>query len=196
MIKEGFTIDNPVTGSRTVVLQSDAWTAGTGWLLEVHAMPHARSDVPEHLHLNWTETFEIISGTALFSLDGAQSSIGAGDSIRVRPGQRHIHPWNGGETEMVYRQLNVFEPPDRNAAREVLGVFATVADLARVGKVNNRGEPRNPLQLAVMLKTLNRYGGYDAKLPVPVQNLMAATLGSLAEALKYRAIDPRYMGQG
>jgi hypothetical protein len=75
-------------------------------------------------------------------------------------------------------------------------VFATIAGLAREGKVNLRGELKNPLQLAATLKTLNKYGGYDAKLPRRVQDTLAATLGSLAEVLGYRAVYPQFVGEG
>jgi hypothetical protein len=69
MIQPGFTVDNPITGSRLVVIESDGETAGKGWLVESHNVPHAGPDVAEHLHLSWTERFEIIAGTAKYSLD-------------------------------------------------------------------------------------------------------------------------------
>jgi hypothetical protein len=193
MIHAGFTIQNPVTNSRTVVLESDAETKGMGWLLEVHIAPMARSDVPEHLHLTWTENFEIISGSAFYKLNGIQKSAAAGGKFVVMPGQLHIHPWNAGETEMIYRQTNTFEQPSPQAVQVVLGVFATRADLAREGKVDSSGRPKNPLQLAVTLRTLNKYGGYDARMPMAVQNLLSATLGRLAEVLGYKAVDPKYV---
>jgi hypothetical protein len=192
MIETGFAVDNPITGSHTIVLEDDAEIHGGGWLLEQHAVPHSRPDIPEHIHLTWTETFEIISGSAFYSLDGVQQTAEAGDVIVVGPRLRHIHPWNAGETELVYRQRDEFRPPDPTATREVRGVFATVADLAREGKVGQDGRVKNLLQQAVMLKVLNSHGGYDAKLPVWLQDGLGATLGSLAQALGYKAIDPRY----
>jgi mannose-6-phosphate isomerase-like protein (cupin superfamily) len=192
MIETGFAIDNPMTGSHTVVLEGNGETDGGGWLLEHRAVPHRRPDIPEHIHLTWTETFEIIAGSAFYSLDGVQGRAEVGDVIVVGPRQRHIHPWNAGETDLVYRQRDQFEPPDPTATQEVLGVFATVADLARQGKVGEDGRVKNPLQQAVMLKVLNRHGGYDASIPIWLQDALGATLGSLAGALGYRAIDPRY----
>jgi len=105
----------------------------------------------------------------------------------------HVHPWNAGDTEMVYRQVNDFGRPDRAAVQEVLGVFATINGLAEEGKIGRRGLPKNPLQLAATLRTLARYGGFDAKLPIPLQQLVSATLGRLAEALGYRGCYPRYI---
>jgi hypothetical protein len=195
MIRAGFTIQNPTTGSRTVVIESDVETKGMGWVLEVHCVPRALSDVPEHLHLTWTENFEIISGSAHYKLNGVQKTANTGEKFVVLPGQLHIHPWNAGDTEMVYRQINKFDQPSSEAVQDVLGVFATRAGLAREGKVDKRGRPKNPLQLAVTLRTLNKYGGYDASVSVGVQNFLGATLGRLAEVLGYKAVYPQYVNE-
>jgi hypothetical protein len=191
MIHAGFTIDNPFTKSRAVVLESDVETKGNGWLLEVRCPPKGRPDGGEHLHLTWTETFEIISGTAYYKLDGSQHTAQAGQKFVVLPRHAHIHPWNAGDTEMVYRQSDQFEQPNPQAAQDVLGVFATIARLARDGKVNNDGFPKHPLQMGATLKTLIKYGAYDASIPIPAQNFIAATLGSLAEVLGYKAVYPQ-----
>lgn len=191
MIGAGFTIHNPITQSRTVVVEGD----GTGWVLEAHNRPHAAPDVPEHLHVTWTERFEILTGSAHYTLDGVQQIAQAGDTIVVEPGHRHVHPWNAGETELVYRQIDTFDPPDPHALGDVIGVFATVAGWAREGKIDGSGRPKNPLRQAVVLKALNKHGGYDAKLPVPVQRVLAASLGTLGEVLGYKAVDARYIGE-
>ena len=192
MIRAGFTIDSPLTKSHLIVIESDLETKGKGWLLEIQCVPNAQSDVPEHLHLTWTETFEIISGSAHYSLDGIQKTITAGEKFVVLPGHRHIHPWNAGSTEMVYRQRDNFEQPSPGAVQDVLGVFATRADLAREGKVDSQGRPKSPLQLAVTMRMLNKYGGYDARVPIFVQNLIGGTLGRFAGLLGYDAVDSKY----
>ncbi len=191
MIRAGFVIENPLTKSSILVVESDAETNGKGWLLEVRCVPNAGPDLAEHLHQSWTERFEILTGRAYYKLDGVQKTAQAGETFTVLPGQPHVHPWNAGDTEMVFRQQDDFGQADPQIVQEVLGVFATIADLARQGKVNERGLPRNPLQLAASLRILNKHGGYDASLPIAVQNLLSATLGRLAELLGYRGIDPR-----
>jgi hypothetical protein len=193
MIRAGFTIENPMTKSRTIVLESDAETNGMGWLLEVHCVPQTRSDVPEHLHLTWTENFEIISGSAHYKLNGIQKRAAAGEKFVVLPGELHIHPWNAGDSEMVYRQTNRFEQASPQAVQDVLGVFATRAGLARQGKVDRNGRPKNPLQLGITLRTLNKHGGYDARMPIALQNFLGATLGGLAKVLGYKAVYPQYV---
>jgi hypothetical protein len=194
MIHSGFIVESPITKSRTIILETEAETNGMGWLLEVHCVPHTQPDIMEHFHLTWTETFEIISGVAHYKLNGVQKTAQAGETIVMPPGQLQIHPWNAGETEMVYRQRNQFAQPDPQAVQDVLGVFITVAGLAREGKVDNLGRPKNPLQAAVTLRTLVKYKGYDASMPVPVQKFLAATLGRLAQVLGYKAVYPQYVG--
>jgi len=195
MIQAGFAIENPHTGSRLVVIESDAETGGMGWVVESHNVPHAGPDVPEHLHLSWTERFEIIAGVAHYSIDGVQRTAGSGDVIVVHPNQRHIHPWNAGETELVYRQRTELAEPNAGAVQDVLGMIATVAGLAREGKVTADGRPKSLLQQAAMLKLFNRYGLYDTSLPTWLQDLLAATVGSLAEALGYKAVNPHDVGE-
>jgi mannose-6-phosphate isomerase-like protein (cupin superfamily) len=192
MIRPGFTITNPRTGSRTIVLESDAETGGMSWLLEVHCRPNTAPDISAHRHVAWTERFEVVSGTAHYTVDRTQQTIGAGESFVVSPNQRHVHPWNAGKTDLVYRQRSDFGSPSPEAVQEVLGVFATLADLARANRVDRRGLPKNPLQLAATLSTLTRHGGYDAALPAIVQDVIAATLGGLAVRLGYHGVDPRY----
>lgn len=193
MIRAGFTIVNPQTQSRTTVIQSDAETQGKGWVIEVLCAPGARADIAEHLHTTWTERFEIVSGTALYRLDGVQQTLTAGNSFTVNPGQRHMHPWCADDQPMLYRQINTFDQPNPAAVQEVLGVFATAAGLAREGKLDDAGRPKHPLQLAAALRTLNRHGGYDASLPVPVQQVLSATLGRLAEMLGYHGVYERFI---
>lgn len=195
MIYAGFVIENPITQSRTIVVESDAETKGMGWLLEVHCVPNADPDIAEHWHATWTEHFEIIQGTAYYKLDGVQKTAQAGESFVVLPRQQHIHPWNAGKQELIYRQKNNFGQAEPAAVQDVLGVFATMAGLARLGKIDKRGLPKNPLQLAATLKTLNQYGGYDAALPLPIQRVLSTTLGRVANALGYHGVYPQFVKQ-
>ena len=195
MIQAGFTIENPTTKSRTVVLESDLETKGMGWLLEIHCPPGAEPDIAEHYHRDWIETFEIISGTAYYKLNGVQKMAQAGEKIVMPPGQLQIHPWNAGETEMVYRQRDQFAKADPQAVQDVLGVFATLAGLTREGKVGADGRPKNPLQAAVTLRTLVKYGGYDASIPANTQYFIGGTLGALADLFGYKAVYPQYVGE-
>ncbi|HEY1012698.1 MAG TPA: cupin domain-containing protein [Herpetosiphonaceae bacterium] len=192
MIEPGFVIDNPFSRSRVEILPCEDLERGTGWLLEVRRPPGAGPDNSEHRHATWTESFEIIAGSAAYKLDGAEGRLAAGESLSMPPGRWHIHPWNAGDSELVFRQHATFAPADRRAFREVFGGFATIADLARQGKLRGHGRPNNPLRMAATLRLSLRYGRQDAATPFWVQRLVSATLGTLAEAIGLGAIDQRY----
>jgi len=195
MIRAGFTVTNSRTGSQTTVLEGDAETQSRGWLLETRCPPKAPPDITEHFHLTWTETFEIISGQAHYKLNGVRRTATAGETIVMPPKQLQMHPWNAGETELVYRQRDDFGGVNPQAVQDVLGVFATLAGLAREGKLDKQGRPTDPFQMAITLRVLCSHGGYDASLPVPVQQFLSATLGRLAGMLGYRAVYPQYVGE-
>ena len=103
MIRAGFTFEHPVTKTKTVVLESDAETNSMGWLLEVTRYSKVGSDLGEHLHQTWTETFEIIKGTAKYSLNSIEKTAQVGETFIVAPEHFHIHPWNANDDELIYR---------------------------------------------------------------------------------------------
>jgi len=189
VVRAGDEIHNPLTGSLLRILETDSETAGLGFALEVVSPAGAGPDVPEHFHRDWTERFTILAGRARYRLDGDERMAEAGETIVFPLGHRHIHPWNAGDTELVYRQETRFAVASPQAVQDTLGVFGALYRMAARGETNARGLPRNPLQLAAMLKVLVRHGGFDAAIPVAAQKLIAATLGSLAERLGYSAVE-------
>ena len=194
MIQAGFETTDPFTQTRTVVIEGAEETNGKGWVIEVHCPEGARPAILEHIHLTWSETFEILEGSATYSLGGAEHTLQAGESILMPPGVRHIHPWNTGSGVMVYRQTNDFGEANPEAVGDVLGVFATINGLAREGRIGKKGLPKNPLQFAATLRTLTKHQGFDAAVPITVQRMVSATLGRFAEALGYRGAYSRYVG--
>jgi hypothetical protein len=193
MIPAGFVFDNPLTHARYTVLQGEVETQGKGFSLEVRRAPQAASDQLAHYHPTWIESFEIVSGIAHCAINGVIHRAAAGETLVVSPNQVHIHPWNNEATEMVYRQTSTFGQPDVEGVRVIIGLFTTLAGLARDGKLDQRGRPKNALQLAVMLKAYNKYGTYDALLPAWLQTVLGQTVGSLGEALGYRTSYPEYL---
>jgi hypothetical protein len=192
MIRVGFTTVHPFTKARSVIIETDAENGGTGFVLEVTCAGGAGPNILEHLHLTWTETFEILSGAAQYRLGGQRLTAASGARIVMPARVPHVHPWAAGDGAMVYRQTTRFETPSPRAVQDTLGSFATMNGLAREGKVSPSGLPKNPLQLAATLRTLGRHGGYTTSLPIPVQQFASATLGRLAEALGYRGVYERY----
>jgi quercetin dioxygenase-like cupin family protein len=194
MIRAGFETSDPFTGTRLVVIEGAEETKGRGWVIEVHCPEGAPPAVPEHVHRTWSETFEILEGTATYRLGGEARTAVRGEGVTMPPGVPHVHPWNTGAGGMVYRQTNDFGAATPDAVDDVLGVFATINGLAREGKIKN-GVPAKPLQFAATLRTLTKHGGYDASVPIPVQRALSATVGRFAELLGYRGVYQRYVDQ-
>lgn len=139
-INAGFTFEHPETKTRLTVLESDAETNGMGWFLEIRHSSTLQTDVFEHLHLTWTETFEIISGTAKYRLNGIEKIAKARETYIVEPRQLHVHPWSAThEVELVYRQRSRFPQSSSAAVQDILGIFATRAGMAREGRLPSNG---------------------------------------------------------
>jgi hypothetical protein len=126
-------------------------------------------------------------------LGGEQRTLRKGENVLMPAGVPHVHPWNTGADEMVYRQTNDFGATTPDAVTEVLGALATLNGLAREGRVGKRGLPKNPLQFVATGRVYTKHGIYDAAVPIPIQKGLAATLGRLAEALGYRGVYDRYL---
>jgi len=193
MIQAGFTFEHPTTKIRTVVLESDAETNGMGWLLEVTRYSKSGSDLGEHLHLTWTETFEILKGTAKYKLDGVEKILEAGESFVVERGHFHVHPWNATDEELIYRQRDRFEQPSPAAVQDILGIFATRTGMARDG-IRYKVFAKLLFQSAT-IRTAIKHGNYVASPSMRMQRVLASTLGLLSELLGYRAVHAKYVGE-
>jgi len=193
MIRAGFTFEHPTTKTKTVVLESDVETNGMGWLLEVTRYSPAGSDLGEHLHKTWTETFEIIKGMAKYSLDGVEKIVNAGESFVVEPGHFHIHPWNAQKDELIYRQRDHFDKPDPAAVQDILGIFATRTGLAR-DLIRYKGFAKLLFQSST-LRTAIKHGNYMASPSMSMQKVMGYTFGMLADLLGYSAVQKKYIDE-
>ena len=193
MIRAGFETTDPRTQTRTVLVKAAEETGGRGWVLEVHCPEGARAASPAHVHETWVETFEILEGTAAYLLGGEQRTLRKGDNVLMPAGVPHVHPWNTGAGEMIYRQTNDFGATTPDAVTEVLGALATLNGLAREGRVGKKGLPKNPLQFVATGRIYTKHGVYDAAVPVRIQKGLAAILGRVVEALGYRGVYDRYL---
>jgi len=193
MISQGFETTDPITKTRLVVVKAAQDTGGRGWVTEVHCPEGAAPWGPAHVHRTWTETFDILQGTASCRLGTTVHTLRTGERIVMPPGVPHVHPWNTGSGVMVFRHTNEFGASTPEAVHDVLGAFATINGLAREGRIGKNGVPKNPLQAAATIRTLTKHGGFDAVLPISPQLAVSATLGRLAEALGYRAVYDRYL---
>ena len=193
MIKPGFTITEPVTNTQTIVVQLGREENGHDFIWEVRCPVGAGPFILEHIHQDWKETFKILEGEARYKLNGKEETAKAGDTIVMPAGQHHIHPWNSGDTEMVYQQFVDLPTANPEAVQDIVSAFATLFGMSREGKVDKKGLPKNILQFAATLRTFVKHRGYDSSVPIPVQRIVAATLGRLAETLGYKSSYSRYL---
>jgi mannose-6-phosphate isomerase-like protein (cupin superfamily) len=74
-------------------------TGLTSHSLAIIAHPVGMSTV-EHHHTVADEVYYVRSGTGKIRIDGEERSLGPGDTIIIRPGQRH-KLWADGEEDLV-----------------------------------------------------------------------------------------------
>jgi quercetin dioxygenase-like cupin family protein len=172
--------ENPITGERIVFRTTARQSSGAYVEIEHFLRPHT-STFPEHVQLNQEERFEIISGTACYSLGGVKREARAGDVIVVPPGTRHRNPWNAGDAELHFRHRT---SPDLGSEQ----FFATVFRLAQDGKTDRRGAV-SLLQLAVIGDALPSRT-YVTAWPIGLQRALFPLLAAIGRRLGYRAHYP------
>jgi mannose-6-phosphate isomerase-like protein (cupin superfamily) len=188
-LKQGDVLYDSVGGAQVTLVE----LTPDGFVIEQQSEAGKTGNRLNHLHESWTETFEIISGQGRCDVGGAERDVKAGDIVSVQPRQTHIHPWNTGAEPLHFRQRSVFVPANATAAVDTFLGFSTLFGLAREGKTNRAGIPRNPLQLLVILDFFRQHGGYLAGLPIGVQDALMGGGAALGRALGYRAWYERYL---
>ena len=177
MATAGQSIENPITGERIVFVQTAQESGGARVVLDHFLKPHT-STFPEHVQLNQEERFEIISGSASYSLNGVKRQAHTGDVIVVAPGTPHMNPWNESDSELHFRHTT---SPDLGSER----FFETLFSLARDGKTNARGEV-SLLQVVVIGDALASQT-YRTGIPIGVQRALIRVLAVIGRWLGYRA---------
>lgn len=182
MVRAGDEMVNEVTGLRTIfrrtaadtngeLLQVD-WIGGTGWKAG-----------PKHVHRKQLERFTVISGTLGVHVDGVEGVYGPGEVAEAPAGSVHT-AWNAGGVGEEVHALVEFEPA---LSSEV--PLETLAGLARDGKVNKAGVPKNPFRLALLVHDYEDEL-YLASPPLFVQRAIFGPLVFLGRLLGYRAEYP------
>ena len=180
MAKAGDELVNPVTGLRTVFRKTAQETSGE--LLQVDWIGEPGwTTGPDHVHPRQEERFEVLSGRLGLRADGIERVHGVGDVIVVSAGSPHA-VWNGGDDEV--HVLVDFEPALRTER-----AFETLAGLARDGKTNRAGAPKNPLQLVLILREFEEEI-YFVRPPLAVQRVILGALAFIGGLLGYRAEYP------
>jgi mannose-6-phosphate isomerase-like protein (cupin superfamily) len=182
MAKAGDTIESPPTGARIRFLKTARDT--NGQLLQIDDVMKGGGRVAiEHVHPYIEERFEILSGTARFSMRGQQRDVGCGETVVVPAGTPHV--WGNPNDEEVHLLIE-FRP-----ALRMEEWFETFFGLQKDGKINpNSGLP-NPLQWALISREYEDEL-YLASPPLLVQRVRFGLLALVGKLLGYKASYPKY----
>ena len=94
------------------------------------------------------ERFEVVAGRMRFRVGFRHVIAEAGDVVEVAPGVMHGFANAGDEDARVLVEVR--------PALAMEEMFADVIALAEAGRMNARGMPRNPLDLALLARTYDR----------------------------------------
>jgi mannose-6-phosphate isomerase-like protein (cupin superfamily) len=188
---ENIWFENPHDGQRFRVIALPGPQAPGTFVLEYIYRPFTgESAVPAHFHPTATETFEVLSGSARYRIDGVEGHAETGERVVMPAGHTHVHPWSASDAPLRVRQTGVTEPADPAGILSSIQAQITLYGLARDGKVNRAGLP-SPLQLAVLAHTTIP-ATYLAGVPTPVQRIAFALLARIGAWLGYRPAYPAY----
>src|SRR5215212_2620973 len=103
MIDAGRQFRNPRNGAYGRVLERTPERA----VLE-RLMPPGTGRTDAHVHRDFHQRFEVVSGVASLALDGDERTLSAGESVDIRQGVPHVDPYNASDEQLVVR--NVVSP--------------------------------------------------------------------------------------
>ncbi len=180
MAKAGDELVNPVTGLRTVFRKTAQQTSGELLQLDWIGSPDWTTG-PDHVHPRQEERFEVLSGRLGLRVGGVERVHSVGEVIVVSAGSPHA-ACNAGDDEV--HVLVDFRPALRTER-----AFETLAGLARDGKTNRTGAPKNPLQLALILREFEKEI-YFVRPPLAIQRVILGALAFIGRLPGYRAEYP------
>jgi quercetin dioxygenase-like cupin family protein len=180
MIRQGDTIENPVTGERVTFLKTAAETDGELVMIDTTVAPDG-TVAAEHLHPHQSERFEILSGEVEFKLGKEIIVAKTGDVVMVEPGTPHRFRNLSDEEEVRFRT-------EVRPALSFEAFLQTMFGLASDGKTNKKGMP-SPFHLAVIMDRQ-----FDlVRLPFPPAWVQRTGLAFGAPLGKLLGYEPTYV---
>jgi mannose-6-phosphate isomerase-like protein (cupin superfamily) len=174
--RAGETIENPATGETLTFVVTAADSAGKLLRLDVRMEP-GRPGPPLHVHRTFSERHDVRAGRLAIALGGDERVLEADGTIDIPAGTPHTFRVVGDE-------------PVRTIVDHVHpGWYEDFIDrlyeLAREGRTDEKGAPRNILQTAVVAR-----GHLDefalAKPPYALQKALFVVLAPIGRLAGYR----------
>lgn len=162
MTTAGTTIESPRIGQTISFVRTAAETAGSELVIEGVMRPGAF--LPPHMHVRQDEDFEVLAGTATFTVDGQKIIVEAGEQLNVPAGVAHR-----------FRNASPADVRIRGTLRPALRteeLFERLFRLGAAGRVNRLGAP-NPWVTAALIREFREEFFYLAGVPIALQRLLA-----------------------
>jgi quercetin dioxygenase-like cupin family protein len=135
-------IYSPLQRDRVTFLETAAESGGTRTLLEIELAPGG-GNAP-HRHLTYAERFEVVFGTLTVRLGDDELRLEEGQTATAPIGT--IHNFRNDTAETVVFRVSL-DPGHRGMEKTLQAGYALQAE----GRTDQKGVPRNLLQLAVLL---------------------------------------------
>ena len=172
---------NPVTGEWGAALVSADETDGE-YSISLGIFPAGASGPDEHVHPNCAERFAVVEGEIVFTVDGEDRTLSAGNGVTVRPGTPHT--FRNGSDSLASFTVEI-RPSDRTS-----GVITTLFGLAHEGKVQDTGQPK--FLRGMVLADATADDTYFTSPPRPVMKVLTTIFAPIGRALGYRAMEAKY----
>jgi len=181
-------------GLRLVYRATPAETEGRKLEMDWYVEPGRVTVGRPHVHPSGgQETWEALAGEAGYRVGKDEHRARAPHEWVIPPDTPHVHPWNPGEDELHVRQTITVADPTTDILDGVARYFETLFALSARGRVDEKGDIRDPLQSAVTIYELLIPGTWLAGPPRWAQRgLFAplAALGRLAGRTAFVAAEP------
>lgn len=177
-----------------------ASSPGTGIWSSIVAYPEPESDeppamlvwlapdateLPPHVHTNDDEYFRAVEGQCTVVVEGEPRRLDPGEDRTIRPGQEHYFRNDTDGFVAFYVEL------PWNKTLETQFTFFGLDHEGAFGDGDGYGEPG--LLYALVMGEELREGTVVTVAPRPVQRVLWATVGRVARAMGYAAIEKRFL---
>ena len=175
MPRAGETSENPATGEALTFVVTAAESGGALLRVDVRMEP-GRPGPPVHVHRTFSERHDVREGRLAITLAGAERVLEAGSSIDIPASTPHTFRVVGDEP---VRTVVDYAPPGRYE-----DFIDRLYALARAGKTDEKGAPKNILQTAVVARPhLDEFA--LATPPYAVQKALFAVLAPIGRLAGY-----------
>jgi quercetin dioxygenase-like cupin family protein len=151
----------------------------------VGVFPPGNAGPAEHIHPTYDEHFDVVQGEFIFTIDGRERRVCAGEQVLVPKGTRHCFRCVGDGYGVVVVET-------RPAAR-IGAVISTLFGMAHEGALTPQGRPKfmHAMVIAGEYADDTVFTNPPPIITIPI----AKTLAPLGRMLGYRSNDAKYLAE-